>query len=206
MPSSRAGALLVTVAAAALVAGCGGSNPGEGATSAEPAGSATTAAAGVVWADDVCSASSELQATVDEARGAPEVDPTGSETSLDQARTQAQEDVAAVRESASALGATLTEIPAGAEPGLVEAQEQLQTASERAQDAVDQLGTVAAEITEAETPAEITVGLGALGVALRGTAEDVSSYVDLLAATVNDGEEAVRDAFGAAPACAALSD
>jgi hypothetical protein len=75
-----------------------------------------------------------------------------------------------------------------------------QTASGQARDAVDQLGAAAEQVANAGSAAELAADLPPLKAALTAAADDLAAYGASLRG-INGGEQAVRDAFGAAPAC-----
>jgi hypothetical protein len=206
MTLSRTKAAVVALSSAVLIAGCGGSDPssgsGSGASTPAPAPTQTpTQDAAVVWADGVCSASTKLGDSVRDAGKALQADPASSATSLDQARAQVRDRVAAVQQEAASLKSALSAVPAGAGPELTAAQQQLQTASQRAKGSIDQLGAAAGQVTDAGTASEMAAGLVTLKAAFAETATDVATYRESLRSTVNGTEHAVRSAFGAAPAC-----
>jgi hypothetical protein len=87
--------------------------------------------------------------------------------------------------------------PAPESPAVASAQ----TASGQARDAVDQLGAAAEQVANAGSAAELAAGLPPLKAALTATADDLAAYGASLRAVINGGEQAVRSAFGAAPAC-----
>ena len=76
-----------------------------------------------------------------------------------------------------------------------------QTASGQARDAVDQLGAAAEQVANAGSAAELAADLPPLKAALTAAADDLAAYGASLRAVINGGEQAVRNAFGAAPAC-----
>jgi hypothetical protein len=192
------GAAVVALSAAALLAGCSDSD-GDSDAASTPAATPTASAA-VAWAGEVCSASTGLQESV-RSLGAVQVDPSSSSTSLDQARTQVRDGIAGVQEAGATLRAALAGEPGGADPELAAAQEQLQTASERATGSAEQLAQAAAGVSGAETPAQMTTALVTLRAALAGTANDLTAFLASLKSTVDGGGQALRDAFGSAPAC-----
>ena len=205
MVLSRANAVVAALSSAVLLAGCGSSDSPPASESAGPTPMPTqTQSAAVTWADGVCLATTDLRDSV-RAGEALQIDPSSGATSVDQARAQVRERVTAVQQSAAALKSALSALPAGADPQVTAAQQQLQTASGRAQAAVDQLGAAATQVADAGTAAEIARALVNLKAALSGTANDLATYLETLRGAVNSGEQALRDTFGAAPACQELA-
>jgi hypothetical protein len=198
----RTTAIAFALSSTVLLAGCNDSNsaPGSGSGSPTP-----TPGAAVAWASSVCSASTELQASVQDADKALQVHSSSPATSLDQARAEVGDHVAAVQQSAASLRSALSAVPTGVDPQWAAVQQQLQTASKRAQGAVDQLGAAAGQVANAQTAADVATSLATLKAGLVGTAHDLATYLESLRGTVNGGERAVRNAFDAAPACQGLT-
>jgi hypothetical protein len=199
----RTNAVIVALCSAVLLAACGNAETPSGSASAGPTTTPTQAAA-VTWADGVCSASTDLRDSV-RAGESLQFDPSSSSTSLDQAKAQVRDRVTTVQQSAAALASALSAVPPGADPALTAAQQQLQTAAGRAQAATEQLGAAADQVAAADTATEVAAGLVALKAALTGTANDLATYLESLRATVTSGEDALRSAFGGAPACQELA-
>jgi uncharacterized phage infection (PIP) family protein YhgE len=198
--------VVVALCSAVLLAGCGGSEPSSDPGPGGPIPTLSpTPDAAVAWADDVCSASTELQTSLRQVGESLHIDPSASATSLDQARAQVSDRVTAVQQSATSLNTALTAAPAGADPQLAEAQQQLQTASQRAQTGVDHLGEVAGELAKAQTANQVATGLVTLTTAFTAAAADVGTYLDSLRGMVGSREQAIQKAFGAAPACTNLA-
>jgi hypothetical protein len=206
MALSRIKAVVIALSSAVLITGCGdsGSSSGSGSGGSTPTPTPTQNAA-VAWADGVCSASTRLTDAVREVGAALQVDPSSSATSLDQARAQVRDRVTAVQQAVASLDSAISAMPAGADPQLAATRQQLQTASQRARSAIDQLGAAARQVADAETATEMAAGVVTLKAALTGTANDLATYREALRNTVNGAGQAVRDAFGAAPACKDLA-
>jgi hypothetical protein len=203
MATSRTTAVLAAFSSAVSLLGCGTieETPGTSGTLSVPAAPPPAA---VAWADGVCSASSALRESVRQMTATVQTDPTGSATSLDQAKAQIADRAAAVRQSAAGLSTAVADVPSDARPELVTAQQDLRTSSQRAQQAVTQLDAAAGQVRAAQTGAEVAAALVKLKVTLTATATDVTTYLTMVRTTVDSGQDAVRAAFGAAPACAAV--
>jgi methyl-accepting chemotaxis protein len=179
--------------------GCGGSS-----STPEPRATTPTRSAAVTWANDVCSASATLRTSTEQVGAALQTALSGSATSLDQARKQLLDRVAAVRRSAAALHTALTTAPTGADQQLVAAQQQLRGDSEQARQAVDQLGAAADRVGNAQTAAEIATGLPPLKTSLTSAVTALGTYLGSLRKVLDNSEQSLQNAFGAAPACQGL--
>lgn len=196
---------VLAVISAVSLAGCGTADDNADAGAAgTPVASVAAFGPAVTWADEVCTASSALQESVRQATAGLQLDPTGPSTSLDQAKAQVSERVGAVQQSASVLDSAVGTVPAGADPELVTAQQNLRIASQRARTAVTQLGTAGRQVADAQDATELATALVMLKAALTATVSDVTGYLTTLRATVDSRQQAVRAAFGAAPACATV--
>jgi hypothetical protein len=200
MALSRTTAIVLTASAAVLLVGCGNTDSAQQSPSVASAPSAAPDA-GVTWADGVCSASSDLRTSVAGVGAALKVDRSPSAGSLASLRTEVRDSVTAVQQSAASLDSALSAVPQGADARLTTAQQQLQTAAQQAHAAIDELGTAAGQVTNAGSASELAAGLRPLRAALTGTADALAAYFTSLQGMVNGGEQAVRDAFGGAPAC-----
>jgi hypothetical protein len=206
MARTRPTFVLAALFSVVSLAACGTSNGSPQST--PPAGTAAPSAsadASVAWAQGVCLASADLRASLAQLSAVPSIDPSSAATSADQVRSQVKDQAAAVRQSAASLQTALTALPAGGDPDVVAAQQQLQTAAQRAQQSVAQLGDAAGKVTDSTTAGTLARSLVSLKGALRGTAADVSAYLDSLRASVGSGKAAVHGAFAGAPACAAAA-
>jgi hypothetical protein len=191
---------IVIALAAALFAGCGDANSPSDSGSAVPT---PTPDAAVAWANAVCSASTGLRASVQEAGAALEGDLSGSGSSLEETKAEMRGHADAVKESAAELARTLSGVPVGADQLAV--VNELETASRGAQAAADQIRAAAGQVADAQTAAELTAALTALKSAVTETAAGVRTYLESLRGTVGAGEQAVQDSFGVAPACQELA-
>lgn len=207
MTFRRTTIVIVTLISAVSLAGCGDPDTSTATPPPPPASApaAAPASASVAWAQGVCVASTGLRESVRQLSAAVPTDPSSSSTTADQVRAEVGTRVDAVQQSAASVQTALTALPAGADPELVAAQQQLQTASQRAQQAVEQLGPAADKVTAATTAAQTTAAVVSLAATLAGTVRDVGAYLDALRGSLNSRSEAVRSAFGAAPACAGVS-
>jgi hypothetical protein len=204
---NRTSPAVLALSFAVLLAGCGDSTSPSGAgpeVTTPAVTQAPRATSATVWAGGVCAASRDLRESV-RAGQALQIDPANASTSLDQAKAQVRDRVAAVQQSATALGSALSAVPTDADPAVTAARQQLQADADRAKAAADQLGAAASQVAQASSAVEVAAGLVPLKAALTGTANDVETYLESLRGTVGSREQPVRDAFGAAPACQDLA-
>jgi hypothetical protein len=201
MAMSRTTSTVLAMSTAVLLAGC---SDADSTVGPEPGSPAPTPDAAVVWANSVCSASTDLQASVRDAGDALQSDLSPPAPSLEQAKAEMRGHVDALRQSAAALAGTLSGMPAGADAQSA-VRSELETASQGAQAAVEQLRTAAGQVAEAQTASELAAGLATLKSALTRTAAGLTTYLESLRGTVGAREQAARDSFGAAPACQELT-
>jgi len=196
MAMTRTTRIAVTLAAAVILTGCGDAEPASnsGSSSAAP-----TPGAAVAWANAVCTASSDLQASVQEAGAALE-DASVSAGTVEQTQAEVRDQADAVQQSAASLARTLSGVPVGSDPQLAVLNE-LETASRAAQAGIEQLRTAAAQVADAKTAEELSTALATLKSTLTATANGVRAYLTSLRSTVGVGEQAVKESFGSAPAC-----
>jgi uncharacterized phage infection (PIP) family protein YhgE len=157
----------------------------------------------VAWANAVCTASTDLRASVQNAGTALRNDLTGS-PSLEQAKAEVRGHAEAVQQSAANLARTLSGVPVGADDQLAVLNE-LEGASRQAQAAVEKVRAAAGQVAGAQTAAELTAGLATLKSAVTETAAGLKTYLESLRSTDGPGRQAAQQSFGAAPACQELT-
>jgi hypothetical protein len=191
----------VALLAGALLAGCSDTGGGSSPT-AQASGDAD---AGVVaWADGVCTATTDLEAAVQEVSTGLQVDPTASGEALDRARTEVAERVGAVRVAADDLRAAVSTSPPGVlSKELAAAQDELSATADRAHAAVEELAAQGAALADAGTPAGTAAALTAAGGALAAVGTGVQTYLASLRESADSQDPVLREAFAEAPACKA---
>jgi hypothetical protein len=202
-------AVAAFLSVAALLAGCSESPDGEPA--AETSATGTPGATGdapdagvVTWADGVCSATTDLEAAVQQVTAALQVDPAASDTALDQAKAQVAERVGAVRVAVDDVRSAISTSPPGVvNEQLTAAGQQLSATADRARTAADQLQAQGQALADAQTPAETASALAAAGAALAAARAGIQAHVAALRDTAQSRDPVIRDAFAAAPACEA---
>ena len=197
MAMSRTALIALTLAAAVALTGCSDNDP---ASTAGSASAAPTPEAAVAWANAVCTASADLRTSVQEAGAALEPGASASAGTLEQTQAAVRDHADAVQQSAASLARTLSGVPVGSDPQLAVLNE-LETASRAAQAGVERLRAAAAQVADAKTTEELKAALTNLKSTLTATADGVAAYLASLSGTVGVGEQAVKDSFGAAPAC-----
>jgi hypothetical protein len=201
MAMRRTTTFVTALAAAVLLVGCSDANSpsGSGPTAPTP-----TPEVAVAWANAVCTASTDLRASVQSAGATLEAGLSGSASSLEQTKEEVRGQVDAVQESAASLARTLSGVPVGADPQMAVLNE-LETASRGALAAVDKIRAAAAQVADAQTLAEVTAGLEALKAAVAEAATGLRTYLETLRTTVGPGQQAAQESFGKAPACQELT-
>src|SRR5436305_10745746 len=170
------GSTLVTaLTAVALATGCSGSPETTG--SAPPTGTQGAVAApapeAVAWADGICSASTKLEASVQQVTAGLQIDPSASATALDQTKAQTRDRVTAVQHAANDLRTAAAAVPSQARDSVAAVQQQLAATADRARRAADQLAATAQQLADAQTTADTTAALAATATALAATSAGV---------------------------------
>lgn len=191
---------MVLIAAAALLAGCGGSTSGTATTSPVPASSAVTSGAAptaeqAAWAGQVCTGATTVKKDVEGLASA--ATSGGSDAS---AALTAQ--MATIKTSATALATKISAVPAGSE-------NDPQAAAVRTS-ADDFKGSVAA-LESAVSDLEGASGLSkakalvTVGGASADSLSKLGATTHAITAAAADGKSTLGQAFAAAPACSALT-
>lgn len=202
--------VLVAVAVSALLGtACGGEDAAT-PTQTSPAvsqgaGDATTD--GTAWAGGVCTAADELQGSVDALGSSLQVDITGEGDALTQLREQLTGQAQAVREDASALAAAVADLPAGAsDPDLLAARDDLEQSRDDLQGAVDDLSASIDALATATGAAELATGVAQVTTDFVAARAALTAFAASVQQVAEAGDEAVREAFDQAPACAGWVD
>ncbi|MEU4222484.1 hypothetical protein [Actinoplanes sp. NPDC026623] len=201
MAQSRVIAIALSLSSALLLVACGDSDTPSTNGTTSPA---ATSDATVAWANAVCTASTQLQTSVQSAGEAIRSGASSAGTSPDSVKDQVKDSVAEVKDSAANLTRTVSGLPGGVEPQTAQAQEQLLTAGKQAQDSADQVSAAGDQVQAAKTAEEVTASVAALKTAADKAATDLTGYFDAVRGVITGSAEAVKYAFEAAPACRPL--
>ncbi|MEU7907635.1 hypothetical protein [Actinoplanes sp. NPDC049118] len=201
MAKSRVAVIALSLSFAVLLAACGDSDTPSGNGSGSPA---PTPDATVAWANAVCTATTDFEATVQSAGQAIGVEASNATTSPDSVQAQVKDSVKDVQDSAANLARTLSGIPGGVVPQTAQAQQQLLVAGQQAQQSADQLSAAGDQVAAAKTDEELASSVAALKTAATQAADGVAAYREAVRDVVVGSAEAVRYAFEAAPACQGL--
>jgi hypothetical protein len=157
-------------------------------------------AAGVQWADGVCSARSDLSEAVSALNDSLTFDPAQA-SSLDQAKTQVQDRVDAVRQAGADLKAAVADVPDGVDADVAAAQEDLTTEAADVTESVTAVGDALSTATSATSAGEFATALAAAGVAAAAAKNAVGEFADTVQGYGSSSSSALKDAFNEAPAC-----
>jgi len=200
---------LVLIAAAVLLAGCGGSTSSKATPSAVPSQSPPSASASsgapttggaptaeqTAWAGQVCTSTTTLKTDIEGLASA--VTSGGGNVS---AALTAQ--MTKVKASASALATTAAAVPAGSESDP-------EAAAVKA--AADEFKTTITTLEQSVTALEGKSGiskasaLASVGSAAGDTLSKLSAAVVVIKNAAKDGKSTLGQAFSAAPSCASLT-
>jgi hypothetical protein len=201
MAKSRVIAIALSLSSAVLLVGCGDSeSPSTNGTSSP----ASTPDATVAWANGVCTASTELQASLRSADEAIKAGASSAPNAPDSVKAEVKDSVAEVHDSAANLARILSGVPGGVVPQTAQAQEQLLTAGKQAQESTDRVEAAGDKVAGASTAEELTSSVEGLKTAAETAAADLTVYLEAVRGVVAGSAEAVRYAFESAPACQSL--
>ncbi len=198
--TSRTAAFTVALSALVALAGCSsGSSTASGS-------STVSVSPGTQWAGSVCSSAQNLEQSLKDLTGKLTISANSSQSSLSQAKQQLLKRVNEVEAAASGLASTLQNPPASADQQVKTAQQQLKAASDRSQQALQQLTSATTQLQSAGSPAEFTKDAVTVGAAVAGAASDVGSLLSSLEQYASSTHTSIKNAFGDAPSCQALSN
>jgi hypothetical protein len=194
------------LALALVISACGGASDTSAESTPTPTpqptatGSATDA---VAWADGVCTATDDLQGSIDAIGSSLQVDITGGGDALTQLRDQLGEQVQGVQDDASALASAIADVPAGGDEQLAAARDDLEASRAALQTSVQTLTSSIQDLTQASGAAELSTGVAAVTAAYVGARADAGAFATSLQAVASAGGDTVQGAFEDAPSCAA---
>jgi hypothetical protein len=196
--------LLALVLASA--GGCGGGSEEQPAATSAPATAAEGdgTASGADWADGVCAATLDLQASVDELGQSIQVDVGSGQAALDQLKEQVAAQAAAVTADAEALGDALRAVPEQADPDVAAAAADLQADREALGESVDNLGAAVTDLAAAADASSAIQALPAVAEQLVATRLQATAVQGSLQELSTTGSEAARASIADADACGDL--
>jgi hypothetical protein len=204
--ATRSVAGTTLLALALVLSACGGgSDTGAQTTPTPTAQSTATASASdpVAWADGVCTATDDLQASLDAIGSSLQVNITGNGDAITQVRDQLAQQVKGVQDDASALASAVADVPTGSDPQLTAARDDLEQSRTALQTSLQTLATSIQDLTQASGAAELTSGLAAVTAAYVAAKADAGAFATSLQAVASAGGDTVQSAFADAPSCAA---
>jgi hypothetical protein len=170
------------------------------ATTAEGDGTAS----GADWADGVCAATLDLQASVDELGQSIQVDVGSGQAALDQLKEQVGAQAQSVAADAEALGDALRAVPEEADPDLAAAAADLQADREALADSVDDLRAAVSDLTAAADASSVVQALPAVAEQLVATRLQAAAVQGSLQELSTTGSQVVRASIADADACGDL--
>lgn len=200
-------AVALTAMLALTLAGCSQASeddpvPTPTPTATEQAGDSESA--GTQWAEGVCVATSDLQASIDQLGTSVEIDPTSLSDALDQVRDQVSTQAEAVTMDVEALGEAVTAVPDDLDPTVAAAAEDLQSDRQALADAVNDLQAAVAGLTGADDAVAAARELPGVVEALAVTRVQATALRGSLQELSTAGSDALRAAFANADACGDL--
>lgn len=158
----------------------------------------------VDWANGVCEAAEEVQASVDALGDSLAVDPSSDTDILDQLGEQVSEQTDEVRASIEGLGDAVRDVPEDADPQVSDASDDLDADAASVRDSIDELQDSAQQVADAQGVQDLATAVTEAATALGVTVDQVVALVDDLQRLASEGADAVQDAFAEAPSCEEL--
>jgi len=191
---------MVMIAAAALLAGCGGSKSGTATTSSAPASSAATSGAAptaeqTAWAGQVCTSATTVKKDVEGLASA--ATSGGSDVS-----TALTAQMATIKTSAGALASKISAVPAGSENDPQAAA--VKTSADEFKASLTTLESTVSELEGASGLSKVKA-LATVGSASADSLSKLGATTQAITAAAADGKSTLGQAFAAAPSCSSLT-
>ncbi|WP_046770466.1 hypothetical protein [Jiangella alkaliphila] len=164
------------------------------------AGCSDEASAETSWADDVCSAWSDLG---DDLRGLTDglnVDSLSQE-SLDELRSELEDRAGDVQDGADELSEAIEDVPDGADQAVENARQELADDADDVRAGLDAVGQALQGLTGATSAEGLTAALSEAQAGLTQTGQALSTLGDTVAGFLSAADDTLRQAFDDAPAC-----
>ena len=189
---------VMSTAAVALVFGLAACSSDDGAGTPE-------ASAGASWAGGVCSAMTDLEASLNDLGQGLDVT-LGSGDAIDQFKSQVSEQVDTVKADLDALGNAASDVPADASSDITAEASDLQSQRDDLEAAVSDAETAVSAVTDADSAPALATSVASATSAVKAAADEFSSYVSSLESAASTGADSVQAAFDEAPECAAYTE
>lgn len=195
----RAGAWIAAGVLALALAGCGSSSTAD-SSSTSPTPTPTPTPASVVWAGEVCQSMDRVKASVGALGRNLSYDVTSDRSALDQIQRQLTLQVLALGDAASALQASLTQVPVD----FTAANDMVATLTKSGQDTKDAAAQVQQHLSAAASGGDVITIVAEVGqaiVAAKAAYEAGQAFVSAIGSATSTAQGELKDAFDAAPAC-----
>jgi hypothetical protein len=169
---------------------------------ADSPGDAPEASAGAVWAGDVCSAMTDLEASLQDLGQGLDVS-LGSGDAVDQLKTQVGEQADAVEGDLEALASAVSDVPDDADADVTDAAADLDAQRADLKTSVEAVESAAAAVADADSAPALATAISAATTAVKTASDDFTAYVSSLETAATTGADSVQAAFDDAPECAA---
>lgn len=169
---------------------------------ADSAGDAPETSAGAVWAGGVCSAMTDLEASLQDLGQGLEVN-VGSGDAVDQLKTQVGEQVDAVEGDLEALASAVSDVPDDADADVTDAAADLDARRADLKTSLEDVQSAAAAVADADSASALATAISATTTAVKAASDAYTAYVSSLETAATTGADSVQAAFDEAPECAA---
>jgi hypothetical protein len=188
---------VLSTAVVALVLGMAACSSDDGTGTPE-------ASAGAAWAGGVCSAMTDLEASLKDLGQGLDVT-MGSGDAVDQFKSQVSEQVDTVKADLDALATAASDVPADASSDVTAEASDLETQRADLETSVGDVDTAISAVTDADSAPALATSVASASTAIKAAADDLSTYVSSLESAASSGADSVQAAFDAAPECAAYT-
>lgn len=185
--------IMVLVGAFGLWA-CGGGSD-------EPTETGAAASSATDWADGICMAMADVESSVDDLGTSLEIDLGSAGEVLGQVKDQVAAQADAVAADVKVLADAVTSLPVDPDPEVASAAADLQESQTALSSSVDALRAATAEVTAAETGAQLVAAVPGVTQQLALVRADATGFRASVQELATAGSETARAAFADADSC-----
>ena len=172
------------------------------ACGSDDGGDSPEATAGASWAGDVCSAMTDLDASLKGLGQGLDVN-VGSGDAVDQLKTQVGEQADKVEGDLQALASAVSDVPTDVGDDISGEAADLEAQGDDLKASVADVESAVAAVADADSASAFATALTAATTAVQAALDDVADYTSSLSTAATSGADSVQAAFNDAPECAA---
>lgn len=157
----------------------------------------------VDWAEGICVAVEEVEASLQALGSSLEIDQESDADAIEQVQEQVEEQTDALVSNVEDLGTAVRDVPMEADPEVTTAADELEQEGAALDDSVVDLQDAASTLTDAENVPDAAAAVADTATQLSATVDQAEAFASSVQSLASEGQGSVQEAFAEAPTCAA---